>query len=602
MDEYIEVPLRIYDENKENRNLDDIASLFKKKIHRLVDDKKKKELVYRITSRVKSRDNLIRKIQALYRRDELNELTDDEVFFRVTDVIGIRIVCRFIDKLKEIDEVIRKSNAFKIKENKDNPLVEAYVIDKDDIKYLYKGQTRIEEIKYLFSLEPECRRYLKEGHIVDELRKAFEEHNHLLAINTQIFKRDGEWIVRVDGADRYRVEDTDKELKIYNITTWVYDIESDKKIFEMKIKPMRYASVHYLVEPIESFKIDAIDNLVKSGLLVEIQLRSLFQECWAELEHEVSYKVYSEKKDEFKTLSEILHPLDKYTMSIRDRILAEAGEKRFEIFRDRINTRFPDIFEYVPKEMDDFQKSLLDQNNGFDHSWLSNKLDAIKRLPPLYLYLLAIDGDLKIPIKCLKKYKEFAIDEKSEDECIGDIKFILIKNFFENIKRRRPDQYKKLIHDYTLDEDSYKTIIIYLMCWSKCVDTLIEYGIFEELESFLKKVWQFILHDKKSSLVLPKLVPIIFKAWRHVNKKEWTNMIEDFLKNYDIAFTNQTIVSVIESISQTSVDARDEYMLAIVDTVRKAASTWNDQGSREDIQAIIKQSEQGKHPNTIDAK
>lgn len=77
----------------------------------------------------------------------------------------------------------------------------------------------IKQDMYLFSLKPDYRDYLKEGPVVDELRKAFEMQKHSLSSNAQISKRNGQWIVTEDHRETYWVKDTGTQLNIY--TTFI---------------------------------------------------------------------------------------------------------------------------------------------------------------------------------------------------------------------------------------------------------------------------------------------------------------------------------------------------------------------------------------------
>lgn len=81
--------------------------------------------VEHIKSRIKSKESAIKKLEK-----KGYELTIDNLVENVHDMIGVRIVCSFLSDVKSVVEVIKTSNLFKIKEERDyitNPKSSGYI-------------------------------------------------------------------------------------------------------------------------------------------------------------------------------------------------------------------------------------------------------------------------------------------------------------------------------------------------------------------------------------------------------------------------------------------------------------------------------------------
>lgn len=76
--------------------------------------KNKYNPVEHVKSRIKSQDSAIKKLQ-----NKNYEVTIDNLIGHVHDMIGVRIVCSFLTDVYEIVKLIKDSNQFKIKEEKD---------------------------------------------------------------------------------------------------------------------------------------------------------------------------------------------------------------------------------------------------------------------------------------------------------------------------------------------------------------------------------------------------------------------------------------------------------------------------------------------------
>jgi len=85
----------------------------------------------------------------------------------------------------------------------------------------FKGEFRklLKEPVWLFNLKLDSPQHLKAGPIANELKMKFNEEKRKLPSSAQISKRDKEWVVIIDGIEKYRIEDTGSELRIFGPAT-----------------------------------------------------------------------------------------------------------------------------------------------------------------------------------------------------------------------------------------------------------------------------------------------------------------------------------------------------------------------------------------------
>ncbi|RFB80431.1 (p)ppGpp synthetase [Methylovirgula sp. 4M-Z18] len=98
---------------------------------------------------------------------------------------------------------------------------------------------------------------------------------------------------RIDGGDWVLAE----QAKVY---TWDPEAAEFFRKFDLEVsqKPTSYTSVHYLIRP-------RPDSLI----CCELQVRTLFEEIWGEVDHKINYPVPSENlacKEQIKVLSKIV--------------------------------------------------------------------------------------------------------------------------------------------------------------------------------------------------------------------------------------------------------------------------------------------------------
>lgn len=161
-------------------------------------------IIYTIKNRLKDVDHLKDKIERKW--DDEDPLTSDNLFERVTDLAGVRVLHLYQDQFSHIHALIKKQ------------------VD--------NGDWYLRENPVAYSWDPESSNYFKELGL------------------------------------------------------------------EPKIKDSYYTSIHYVVKPKED-----------SNICCEIQVRTLFEEIWGEIDHTINYPFPTEKtscKEQLRVLSKLV--------------------------------------------------------------------------------------------------------------------------------------------------------------------------------------------------------------------------------------------------------------------------------------------------------
>lgn len=110
-----------------------------------------------------------------------------------------------------------------------------------------------------------------------------------------------EHFAKIDEVIRKRLNDGDwvlgERAKAY---TWDPEAAEFFGKFDLEViqKPTSYTSVHYLIRPREN-----------SPICCEVQVRTLFEEIWGEVDHQINYPIPTENlacKEQIKVLSKIV--------------------------------------------------------------------------------------------------------------------------------------------------------------------------------------------------------------------------------------------------------------------------------------------------------
>ena len=119
----------------------------------------------------------------------------------------------------------------------------------------------------------------------------------------------------------YYSDDVDRVAKIIEQN---FDVDRDNSIDKRKaMEPDRfgYCSVHYIVQ-FNQERLNLPENQAYKNIKCEIQIRTVLQHAWAEIEHDLGYKsefsIPTEIRRNFSRLAGLLEIGDKEFLEIRD--------------------------------------------------------------------------------------------------------------------------------------------------------------------------------------------------------------------------------------------------------------------------------------------
>ncbi len=227
----------------------------------------------------------------------------------------------------------------------------------------------------------------------------------------------------------YYADDVDR---IASLVEHEFDVDSENSIDKRKtLEPDRfgYCSVHYVVG-IHRKRLELEEYSAYVGLKCEIQIRSVLQHAWAEIEHDLGYKsaitLPREIRRDFSRLAGLLELADKEFDQIRNKLTeyrSEAEEKiHDEEFKDEeidailletlIKTN-SDIIEINNKISRYAAKNFKDDLNEEDYARAIRELNwlNVKTMGDL-LEVINNDKELAIEIAQIK-FKEKDKDDDS---------------------------------------------------------------------------------------------------------------------------------------------------------------------------------------------
>ena len=151
--------------------------------------------------------------------------------------------------------------------------------------------------------------------------------------------------------------------------------KSDKALLLIKEEKLGYASIHYLVRLKEN-RINLLEYSRFKNLVAEIQLRTILQHAWAEIEHDIQYKavetIPSTIRRRFMSLAGMLEIADREFQAIQDEDEKLRTEARKSVREGKLEQ-----VEVTP----DALKTYLDKKLGadgrmsdFSYSWTAKLL------------------------------------------------------------------------------------------------------------------------------------------------------------------------------------------------------------------------------------
>jgi len=169
----------------------------------------------------------------------------------------------------------------------------------------------------------------------------------------------------------YYSDDVDKVAEIIEKE---FDIDRENSIEKRaSLEPDRfgYCSVHYVVE-MTSKRLELPEYMPYKGLKCEIQIRSVLQHAWAEIEHDLGYKadvaIPRNIRRNFSRLAGLLEIADKEFQEIRQRLICYEDEVSKNIdkesFEDtELDAIVLDKILQSDENILDFNKHLIKEKN-----------------------------------------------------------------------------------------------------------------------------------------------------------------------------------------------------------------------------------------------
>ncbi len=170
---------------------------------------------------------------------------------------------------------------------------------------------------------------------MESLKRKIESKNYKYSSLEQITDLSGVRVITYYSDDVYKVEEIIKNN---------FKVDSFNSIDKAKILEydrFGYLSLHYVVELTED-QCKRLDLMDLRGYKFEIQIRSILQDAWAEIEHDLGYKnkktVPRKIKRDFSRLAGLLELADKEFQNIRDYIENYENEviSEVKIIQDRV--------------------------------------------------------------------------------------------------------------------------------------------------------------------------------------------------------------------------------------------------------------------------
>ena len=211
----------------------------------------------------------------------------------------------------------------------------------------------------------------------------------------------------------YLVDDVNN---ISNLIEKEFSIDEENSINKLdSLDPDRfgYLSQHYVVSLTDK-RLSLAENQQFKGLKAEIQVRSILQHAWAEIEHDLGYKsktsIPKTVKRQFYRLAGILELADEQFLDIRDKISnyeREISEKIKEV-PNQVNLDKVSYINYVNEnhlvsKLDNYIVKRLNFDGLSDEK---NDVNSDRYLERLKYFNIETIGDLE---ESLKKYEKSII-------------------------------------------------------------------------------------------------------------------------------------------------------------------------------------------------
>jgi ppGpp synthetase/RelA/SpoT-type nucleotidyltranferase len=300
----------------------------------------------------------------------------------------------------------------------------------------------------------------------------------------------------------------DIELGILNEDEEIYLNEkgSGEKRFKIKTKDSKYTGIHYTVY------LKRAELKEHPKIPVEIQLRTMLQEAWGELEHDISYKYPKVDVQEFfQPISQNLQASDDLINRIKQKVVDKSN-----MFINFLKKYYPE--EKVAKSEEDIL--LLLRKKELDKAKETIE-DLFNRVGEPFLKILEFD----IKRDALKTIID-SMDVHKKNEILNKLKTILFRICLKNIietKQYHVETIKGILKSIS-PENALEVL-------NTTPLGELQYEVLFELDVFLKEVWM-----KEEPPLLIKIIDILFgkgELWNRIKREQrdhWKDVILNYIK------------------------------------------------------------------------
>jgi ppGpp synthetase/RelA/SpoT-type nucleotidyltranferase len=286
-----------------------------------------------------------------------------------------------------------------------------------------------------------------------------------------------------------------------------------KKNFKKSPKASMYSAIHYIV----NLKKD------KNEIPIEIQVRTMFEEAFGELEHDISYKYFPTKEvEKFKSVGGLTRELDHQVQGIKKEIV----EKKKKIEK-KIKHHFHEI---DVETLDKIFKMMSTYRIG--PSSMLNLIEKIfKDLDPVFYWILRLDKGMILSFLCFEYGRERleGIEEIS--------KHTLIREFFDKldelIEKKGIKKCEEILEYLSYVSDS-KIINVWLKGCKKNIEVIRKHHLTKKVNDRMFEIFSdtFIENDK-GLLEHENLLSLLVEIWDWIEdeRENWKENIISYVKN-----------------------------------------------------------------------
>lgn len=249
---------------------------------------------------------------------------------------------------------------------------------------------------------------------------------------------------------------TDTVDQISKLIENEFIIDRDNSIDKRKsLDPKRfgYRSLHYVVQ-IDPKYVKAQEYLKYHNLKLEIQISSILQYTWAEIEHDLGYKSQEEIpydiKRSFSRLASLLELADEEFLRIKNEIFAYKDQLMLSYLNAKLDKESLNVFKIKSPEFIDLISFFI-KKLGAQKASQGNYKNIISMLKYLNLKTLQeVDNKLKQYYHLIKKYAYILYEDTTRSNLnmiSGDIPLLYLC-YFILVTEKNEDEFERFVDQF----------------------------------------------------------------------------------------------------------------------------------------------------------